>query len=349
MKKGIDVSRWQGLINWPIVAQNVDFAFIKLGGSDVGFYADGSAIRNVLEARSQNIPLGFYVYLGGAFSVADEVAHIKNLISNIGGLKTGEVFALDWEAQTGDEVGYVAGIAKGLIDAGINPPLIYMSLSRVRGNNWQRLVDLNCGLWVAAWGNNDDIPQSNETPGSDEWPFWAFWQYSSTGSIPGIAGRVDLDLFASDDINKFKEYGNKRNTTMPAPTKTTQVVLPSSATGEYIVVPGDNLSAIAARYRKSWQELWAINRDKVSDPNKIFPGLKLRVWADGSEPNPPAPVAPPVDNSNFRYHTVENGENLSVIASRYGLTSWSLIYEANRDIIGSDPNLIRPGQRLRIP
>ena len=345
MKKGIDVSRWQGLINWPVVKQNIDFAIIKIGGSDDGLYADGQAVRNVLEARAAGIPVGFYVYLGGAYSVADEVSHIKNLISNIGGLRVGEVFALDWEERHADEVGYVAGIAKGLIDAGINPPLIYMSLSRVRGNDWSRLVQMNCGLWVAAWGNNDATPDAQ--PPSDEWPFWVVWQYSSTGSIPGISGRVDLNLFSSDDIEKFKEYGNKRGTTMPAPTKTSQVVLPVG-TVEYVVVPGDNLSAIAAKYGKSWQELWTLNRDRVSNPDKIYPGLKLRVWGTGNT-QVSAPVAPaPVDNPNVRYHEVVSGENLSVIASRYNLPSWHILWEANKDQI-PNPDLIRPGQRLRIP
>ena len=344
MIKGIDVSRWQGLINWPIVSKNVQFAFIKIGGSDQGFYPDGQAVRNAIEARANGVPVGFYVYLGGAFSVADEVAHIKNLISNIGGLRQGEVLALDWEEHHGNEVGYVTGIAKGLIDAGIKSPLIYMSLSRVRGNNWQPVVDLNCGLWVAAWGNNDDI--ADTAPPSDEWPMWAVWQFSSTGSVPGISGRVDLDYFQGSQ-DQFKQYGQGRTVTLPAPTKSSTVVIAPDAKGEYTVVSGDNLSAIAARYSKSWQDLWALNRDRVSNPDRIFPGLKLRVWGDAPAANPPVPTAPV--NSNVRTHTVENGENLSTIAAHYGLPNYIVLYEANKGVIGPDPNLIRPGQVLRIP
>lgn len=336
---GIDVSRWQGIINWPIVARNVAFAMIKIGGSDQGFYQDGQAVRNALESRANGVPVGFYVYLGGVGSVADEVNHIKNLINNIGGLKQGECLALDWEEQNANEVGYVVGIAKGLIDAGMAPPLIYMSLSRVRGNNWQQLVDLNCGLWVAAWGNNDATPDAQ--PPSDEWKFWAIWQYSSTGTIPGISGRVDLNLF-SGDVADFKKYGGTRAVTMPSPVNTSKVV-PPAGMGEYVVVKGDSLSIIAARYGKSWQQLWDINRDKVSNPNMIFPGLKLRVWAAAPAA---VTVAAPVDNR--RFHTVVNGESLSVIATKYGLPSWTFLWEANKGQI-SDPNLIRPGQILVIP
>lgn len=343
MITGIDISRWQGIIDWPRVRQNVDFAIIKIGGSDQGFYPDGQAVRNVLEARSQNLPIGFYVYLGGVSSPADEIAHIKNLVNNIGGLRPGECFVLDWEENHKDEVGYVYAIAKGLIDAGFPAPMIYMNLSYVKRNNWKSLVDLGCALWVAAWGDNDAVPEANEVPGSGEWPFWAIWQYSSTGAVPGIAGRVDMNQF-NGTVEQFKKYGGRNNLSMPVTVKTSQVIAAGS-NGEYVVVAGDNLSAIAARYGKSWQELWALNRDRVSNPDKIFPGLKLRVWGSNA-PAAPSIVVRPIDTT--RYHTVVAGESLSVIAQKYGLPSYIILWEANKEQI-PDPNMIRPGQKLRIP
>ena len=46
-------------------------------------------------------------------------------------------------------------------------------------------------------------------------------------------------------------------------------------------------------------------------------------------------------------YTVEAGDNLSKIGEKYGLT-WQQVYDANRDII-SDPDMIHPGQELKIP
>jgi LysM repeat protein len=46
-------------------------------------------------------------------------------------------------------------------------------------------------------------------------------------------------------------------------------------------------------------------------------------------------------------YTVEAGDNLSKIGQKYGIT-WQQIYEANRDII-KDPDMIHPGQELKIP
>lgn len=343
MLKGIDVSRWQQTIHWPTTKQHIDFAIVKIGGSDQGFYMDGQAVRNALEARSAGVAVGWYVYLGGAFPIADEVQHIKNLITNIGGLKPGEPLCLDWEEKHSNEVAYVHGVAKGLIDAGFPPPLIYMSLSRVRSNDWKPLVDLNCALWVAAWGNNDNI--ADAAPPSEEWPFWAIWQFSSVGNVPGISGKVDLNYF-NGDIEKFHKYGGTRTVTMPEAINIGKVVN-SAGTTEYTVQRGDSLSGIASRFGMTWQQLWTMNRDRVSDPNKIFPQQRLRIPQTQQDVAPQLPTLTH-QNPNERYHEVQNGENLSVIAARYNLPSWTLLWQANQDQI-PNPDLIKPGQRLRIP
>ncbi|OEJ98315.1 peptidoglycan-binding protein [Streptomyces thermolilacinus SPC6] len=51
-----------------------------------------------------------------------------------------------------------------------------------------------------------------------------------------------------------------------------------------------------------------------------------------------------------RYHTVEPGDSLSAMARRFRVAGgWQAVYEANRDVVGPDPDLIRPGQLLAIP
>ena len=47
-------------------------------------------------------------------------------------------------------------------------------------------------------------------------------------------------------------------------------------------------------------------------------------------------------------YTVSKGDSLAKIASRYGLT-WQKLYSANKSVVGSNPNLIYPGQKLTIP
>jgi LysM repeat protein len=61
-----------------------------------------------------------------------------------------------------------------------------------------------------------------------------------------------------------------------------------------------------------------------------------------SKPSPPSRPSP-------RTYTVRPGDTLSGIAARFGIADWRTLYQANKDVIGPDPNLIRPGQVLTIP
>jgi len=76
-------------------------------------------------------------------------------------------------------------------------------------------------------------------------------------------------------------------------------------------------------------------------PKADFSGVK-----SSSSSTAPAPAS-----AGEETYTVVKGDSLSKIAKRfYGKASeWKRIYEANRQVIGDDPDLIRPGQKLRIP
>ncbi|PZN92923.1 MAG: hypothetical protein DCF30_22430 [Hyphomicrobiales bacterium] len=72
----------------------------------------------------------------------------------------------------------------------------------------------------------------------------------------------------------------------------------------------------------------------------------------GPSPGPlPPPNPPPLPSPVSRTHTVQRGENLSIISQKYYGTQskWAVIYAANKAVIGNNPNLIKPGQMLTIP
>ncbi|MDT9686194.1 transglycosylase family protein [Streptomyces sp. TRM76323] len=51
-----------------------------------------------------------------------------------------------------------------------------------------------------------------------------------------------------------------------------------------------------------------------------------------------------------RYHTVQPGDTLSTVARRFGVPGgWRALHAANRDVVGGDPNVLRPGWMLRLP
>ncbi|TET99549.1 MAG: LysM domain-containing protein [Dehalococcoidia bacterium] len=74
-------------------------------------------------------------------------------------------------------------------------------------------------------------------------------------------------------------------------------------------------------------------------------GLEADVAALKARPSKPSPPSRP----SPRTYTVRPGDTLSGIAARFGIADWRTLYQANKDVIGPDPNLIRPGQVLTIP
>jgi GH25 family lysozyme M1 (1,4-beta-N-acetylmuramidase)/LysM repeat protein len=97
----------------------------------------------------------------------------------------------------------------------------------------------------------------------------------------------------------------------------------------YTVKAGDTLSGIAAKYGTTYQNLAAING--ISNPNLIYPGQKIKISGGSS-------------GGGATYYTVKSGDNLSSIAAKYGTTYQKI---ASMNAI-SNPNLIYPGQRLRV-
>ena len=104
----------------------------------------------------------------------------------------------------------------------------------------------------------------------------------------------------------------------------------------YAVRPGDTLSGIAARFavRGGWPVLYTANRPLIGpDPNVIRTGTVLVL---------PGRAMP------ARY-TVAAGDTLAGIAAALAVPGgWQALYAANRRVIGSDPNLIRPGTVLAV-
>jgi LysM repeat protein len=105
----------------------------------------------------------------------------------------------------------------------------------------------------------------------------------------------------------------------------------------YVVQQGDTLSGIAAQLsvRGGWPALYAANRSLIGpDPNIINPGTVLVL------PGQEGPV---------RY-TIAAGDTLSGIAAALAVRGgWPALYQANRRVIGPDPNAIRPGTVLTVP
>ncbi len=56
-----------------------------------------------------------------------------------------------------------------------------------------------------------------------------------------------------------------------------EITAPEAAANTYTVQSGDNLSKIGSKYGVSWQKIFEANRDKLNDPDKIYPGQELTI------------------------------------------------------------------------
>jgi N-acetylmuramoyl-L-alanine amidase len=117
---------------------------------------------------------------------------------------------------------------------------------------------------------------------------------------------------------------------------------PASASESYVIAPGDSLYSIAKRHGINVDALVQLNG--IENPHLIYAGQPLLLAASTSaQPADATPNASPVTDA----YTVQPGDSLWSIASRFGITVAQLV-EANRDHV-PDQNLIFPGQQLVIP
>jgi LysM repeat protein len=80
------------------------------------------------------------------------------------------------------------------------------------------------------------------------------------------------------------------------------------------------------------------------------PAGKLPPGVESVQPGGPIKPQPASQHSQTQYYTVKSGDTLSKIASQFHISGgWQALYSANRSAVGSNPNLIHPGLRLKIP
>ena len=99
---GIDVSRWQGDIDWARVANSgITFAMIKCGGGDDGLYEDRKFQQNIQGALANGIQVGIYFY-SGARDVETAYREASFCVNLIRGYQITYPVAFDWELAYGD-------------------------------------------------------------------------------------------------------------------------------------------------------------------------------------------------------------------------------------------------------
>lgn len=207
--KGIDISHYQnqaGKINWEkLKASEYKFCFVKC--TEGNTYRDSFYTDNKDESRKAGLVFGAYHFA----RLNDPIQEADNFCDNVGDLKEGELVILDFEVDGhADPVGWCLKWLNKVEERTRVRPLLYTNEARVKSLNWKRVVDGNFGLWVAKYASQAIyVPEYlQRKPVSDEWPFWAIWQYSSRANVPGFVGNVDVNT-TDMDVATLKKYGKQ--------------------------------------------------------------------------------------------------------------------------------------------
>ena len=200
--KGVDVSEWQGKINWAKVkTAGVDFAILRCGYAST--YPDKQWHNNVQGCLSSGMPFGVYLY-SRATSPEEASKEADFVISQLKSeYLTGAdlAFPVYFDMEDSKMVGKnYAAIAQAFFDtltAAGYPVGTYANLSWWNKRLTSPVFD-KYSKWVAAYNASIGLtyaPMSNFSEGN------GVWQFSDYGSIPGISGRVDLNYTYMAPVN----------------------------------------------------------------------------------------------------------------------------------------------------
>jgi len=277
--RGIDVSHWQGAIDWHSVKKaGIQFAFIK--ATEGGFYFDDTFNFNWENARKEGLLCGSYDFFhasgdkNGRMQARFYLDHIHLELTDLPPVLDIETLSsnmLPWIKQWVEEVTARTG----------RKPIIYTGPSIITNN----LTEFNkvpawlkeLVLWLAnppAKGTPCNGTQPSFVPAV--WPNWKIWQYCWEGSVPGIKADVDLDYFNGTlaELSQLAggnlpvgagdsspgESSTSTKTTQTTSTATNPVLDPNAPNpATYTVRPNDTLWGIAQRFHVSLDVLKALN------------------------------------------------------------------------------------------
>ena len=193
--RGIDVSKFQGTIDWnAVAADGITFAIIRCGYRGYGSGAlveDATFRRNIQGATAAGIQVGVYFY-SQAIDEAEAVEEASMVLSLVQGYSLPYGVYFDTEKVAGD-TGRADGISAAqrtanavafcetIRNAGYTPGVYSYASWFYNSLNFANISKYR--TWIAQYRDTLDFAYS-----------YNIWQYSSQGSVSGIKGNVDMNL-----------------------------------------------------------------------------------------------------------------------------------------------------------
>lgn len=331
---GIDTASYQGCWDGAQAkSSGVNFAFIKLN-QGTG-YVNPYATCQVNAARANGIREGAYDFASPQTSSPEAEADKFVAEARARGMVGRAIPVLDWEPSApGGYWGKQTWWALRWVNRvratwGVNP-MIYMSAAMIPTGDWSAVVATNAGLWVAGYPRGymgDRLRDPGSVPYSvSPWPFAAAWQYSSSGSVGGVSGAVDVNWFYGDAVTWAKYAG------APASSVTSNATTPpkNNKTNGAPVADANTLASAVIRgeYGNDPQRRQLLG----SRYTEVMAIVNRRLSGSG--------VTTPSGNTGYCV-VVSSGDTMGAIASRTGRTpasAWS--------VPSGNINRIWPGQRV---
>lgn len=345
--KGIDVSEFQGNINWnKVKADGIEFAILKLGNIydyDAN-YKDSKFDTNYKNARANGIKIGAYIY-----NYCNTIDTLKKglewAIKKLEGKELDLPFYLDMEDKD------IQGETKETLTNQCNEFAKYVESKGYQAGvyanvNWLKNelnpndFDKKISVWVAQY-----YKECQYTGKYD------IWQYASDGSVSGISGNCDMNYLYNEDIIKESETDTSDKKTIDELAE--EVIDGKWGDGEdrktklekagynYDAVQ-DRVNEILSRPKKSITE---VAKDVIDGKYGNGETRKKKLEAEGyNYDTVQAKVNQLLGAEVTKTYTVKSGDTLSGIASKYKTTVAKLVKDNNI----ANANLIYVGQKIVI-
>lgn len=199
---GIDVSKWQGKIDWKKVKESgIEFAFIRIGyrGENGTIYKDDNADYNIQQAQKAGVLVGVY-FFSTAISEAEAVEEAQWTSQAIAGYSisfpvvydcegfsrvSSRMHSLSKEERTNNALAFLKEIKNAGYDA-----MFYGALNELKDSaDWDiAKIEKKYKVWVAQYP--DTTYPEKKAPDYNR-QFHA-WQYTNQGNVNGVSGNVDM-------------------------------------------------------------------------------------------------------------------------------------------------------------
>ena len=346
--KGIDVSEFQGNIDWnKVKADGIEFAILKLANIydyDTN-YKDSKFETNYKEAKKRGIKLGAYIY--NYCNTVDTLRKgLEWAIKKLDGKKLDLPLYLDMEdkdiqGETKATLTNQCNEFAKMIEAAGYRAGVYANLNWLENELNPDNFDKDISVWVAQYYSKCEYAGKYD-----------IWQYTSSGKVSGISGNCDMNYLYNEDI--IKESGADTSDKKTIDELAEEVIDGKWGDGEdrksklekagydYDAVQ-DRVNEILSKDNK--KSVTEVAKDVISGEYGNGEERKKKLEAEGYDYDQVQAKVNQLLGANVaKTYTVKSGDTLSGIASKYKTTVSKLVKDNNI----ANANLIYAGQKIVI-